>query len=99
MKRPGLHTLAFRENRVMRNTDSDRRPRFRSKNRFFRHEGKWHFETRERVRGPFDTREAAELELQRYIDTMEYLEGNEDSLPSDVDWNDVTLVDIDKPDP
>ena len=83
---------------VMRKTDSGRRPRFRSKNRFFRHAGKWHFQTRERVRGPFDSRKAAELELQRYIDTMEYVEGNEASLPSDVDWSDVTLVDIDKPD-
>jgi hypothetical protein len=83
----------------MRKTDSSRRLHFRSKNRLFRHEGEWHFQTRERVRGPFDSREAAELELQRYIDTMEYVEGNEASLPSDVDWRDVTLVDIATPNP
>jgi hypothetical protein len=81
----------------MRKTDSSRRPHFRSSDRFFRHEEKWCFQARESVRGPFDSREAAEFELKRYLNQMGYLDGNEALPPSGVSWNDLTLVDIDKP--
>ncbi len=70
----------------------------RSHERFLRdREGQWYFQTREGERGPFNTWEAAKLELERFTDTMEYMEENEGSLPSDVDWGDVTVVDIEKP--
>ena len=81
----------------MRKTDSSHIPHFRSSDRFFRHEEKWCFQARESVRGPFDSREAAEIELKRYLNQMGYLDGNETLPPSGVSWNDVTLVDIDKP--
>ncbi len=82
----------------MRKTDSSRRQHFRSKDRIFRHEEKWCFQVRECARGPFDSREAAEFELKRYLNQMRYLDGSE-ALPlpgSGVGWNDVTLVDIDE---
>ena len=79
----------------MRKTDSSHRSHFRSEDRFFRREEKWCFQARESVRGPFASLEAAEFELKRYLSQVGYLE--EASLPSDVDWNDVTLADIDKP--
>jgi len=41
--------------------------------------------------------EAADLELQHYIDTMEFIEKNEPSLPSDIDWGDLTFVDVEIP--
>ena len=71
------------------------RSRFRS--RFRQESGQWYFQTREGERGPFDSREAADLELQHYIDTMEFIEKNEPSLPSDVDWGDLTFVDVEIP--
>ncbi len=72
--------------------------RCRSRARFRQQSGQWYFQTREGERGPFDSREAADLELQRYIDTMEFIEKNEPSLPSDVDWGDLTFVDVEIPD-
>ncbi len=79
----------------MRKSDLDKSGlRRRSRCRFRQQSGQWYFLTREGERGPFDSREAADLELQHYIDTMEFIEKNEPSLPSDVDWGDVTFVDV-----
>ena len=80
----------------MRKTDTERKQHFRVADRFTQEGGQWFFDTREGQRGPFATRKAAELELQRFIDTMEFLEDRKDSLPSDVNWSDVTVVDIDE---
>jgi len=71
--------------------------RRRSRGRFRHQSGLWYFQTREGERGPFESREGADLELQHYIDTMEFIEKNEPSLPSDVDWGDVTFVDVENP--
>ncbi len=82
----------------MRKSDLDRTGlRHRSRARFRQQSGQWYFLTREGERGPFDSREAADLELQHYIDTMEFIEKNEPSLPSDIDWGDLIFVDVEKP--
>ena len=81
----------------VRRSDTTRNKYFRCPERLFRHEGQWYFQTRGGDRGPFDTREAAKLELECFTDTMEYVDTNKSALPSEVDWGDVTMVDIDKP--
>ena len=81
----------------MRRSDTTRKKYFRSRERLFRYQGQWYFQTREGDRGPFNTREEAKLELERFADTMEYVEGKQRLLPSEVDWGDATMVDIDKP--
>ncbi len=58
--------------------------------------GKWYFRTREGDRGPFETREAAVLELMRYVDTMEFVEETESYLPSDIEWADMVFVDLER---
>jgi len=59
--------------------------RYRSSSRYQKHSGQWYFQTRKGDRGPFDSREAAELELQRYIDTMEFVEETLDPLSAERD--------------
>ncbi len=81
----------------VRRSDTTRNKCFRYSERLLRHEGRWYFQTREGDRGPFSTREADKLELERYVDTMEYVDANTPSLPSEVDWGDVTVVDMDRP--
>lgn len=81
----------------MRRSDTTEKEYFRSPERLFRHQGQWHFQTREGDRGPFNRRELAQLELECFVDTMEYVEENKPSLPSELEWGDVTMVDIDEP--
>lgn len=45
---------------------------FRSKDRVFLLGAQWYFQTREYDHGPFDTRQAAEHELERYVYEMQY---------------------------
>ena len=79
----------------MRRSDTTKMEYLRSHERFLRdREGQWYFQTREGDRGPFNSWELAKLELERFTDTMEYIEENEESLPSEVDWGDVTVVEI-----
>ena len=86
------------KNSTRRGTDSNNKTYYRSPERLFLgHERQWYFQTREGDRGPFKRRELAILELERYADTMGYVEENKSSLPSEVDWGDVTMVDIDEP--
>ena len=82
----------------MRKSDKNKKAKahFRSSERFFREDGEWFFQTREGARGPFRTREIAEQELRRFTDTMEFVEDNENHLPSGVNWKDVTIVEIDQ---
>ena len=81
----------------MRKSDKNQKAirHYRSSERFFRQDDQWFFQTREGARGPFKTREAAEQELGRFVDTMEFLEENEKHLPSDTDWKNVTVADTD----
>jgi len=87
---------------MVRKTDIDKRVlRYRVRSRWFRGEhsqgGRWCFHTREGDRGPFESRDSAELELRRYVETMEYLDNNKRSLPQDADLGDVTIVELDTP--
>lgn len=44
----------------------------RSKERIFSLQQQWYFQTREYDHGPFQSRQAAEAELQRYVYDMQY---------------------------
>ena len=83
----------------MRKKDTDETVRCsrRRDSRTHQHVGQWYFRTREGDRGPFDTREAAVLELMSYVDTMEFVEEHESRLPSDIEWDDMVFVDLEKP--
>ncbi len=78
----------------MRKSDKIDKLYFRFKSRIICQEGNWFLQTRESKRGPFGTRGAAEQELKRFLETIEFVEDHEPSLPSDVDWSDVTIVDV-----
>ncbi len=79
----------------MRKSDKKAIEHNRSPERFFQQEDQWFFQTREGARGPFETRQVAERELARFIDTMGFVEENEKHLPSDTDWKNVIIVDMD----
>jgi hypothetical protein len=81
----------------MRKTDDKSKKYARSADRLVHVDGGWYFQTREGARGPFESKEAAKLELMRYIDTMKFIAANEAEIPSGVDWKDVTLVNIEVP--
>ena len=77
----------------MRKTDTIRKPRFRSDDRFFCQDEQWYFETREgNDQGPFESRCEAEFQLERYIAAMKIL--NESSRSKDIDWEDVTVENV-----
>ncbi len=82
----------------MRRSDTTKKKHFRSPERLFQgHERQWYFQSREGARGPFNRRELAQLELERFVDTMQYVEQNRRLLPSEFDLGDVTMVDLDQP--
>ncbi len=64
-----------------RKTDSIDETYCRTPDRIICREGKWYFQTRHGNRGPYDSREEAELCLERYIETMGFVEDNEPWLP------------------
>ncbi len=72
---------------TMRKCDSTDSTFFRSGDRVFSQNGKWFFQTREDDHGPFPTREAAEVSLQRYVDEMAFFDAaagmQTDSAPTD----------------
>ena len=57
-----------------RRTDSIRKTYCRTPERITCCERKWYFQTRQGNRGPYDTREEAELCLERYVETMDFFE-------------------------
>ena len=73
----------------------DGKPHDTSSDCFFRQDDQWFFQTREGARGPFKTREDAERELRRFIDTIEFVEKNEQHFPAGIDLKNVTIVDLD----
>lgn len=89
--------VTFGHNEGMRKSDTDNKPHPRKADRVFDEQGEWFVRTREGVRGPFRTRQQAEAELRLYVDTMSFLEENRASMPSHLDWGDVTVVDVDEP--
>ena len=81
----------------MRKSDKKAIRQYRSSERFFRQDDQWFFQTREGARGPFKAREIAEQALDSFVDTMKFVEENEQHLPSDTDWNKVTIADANAP--
>lgn len=86
----------------MRKSDADNVTYFRSGNRIFCLNGNWYFQTREDDHGPFPTREAAELNLQRYVDEMSFFDDVQQSTPpvirsspEDPEFANFSLVDKD----
>ena len=67
----------------MRNSDEDDLTFFRSRDRVFCQNGSWFFQTREDDHGPFPTREAAELELKRYVGEMAFFDGVKKGVATD----------------
>ncbi|MEM8767462.1 MAG: DUF6316 family protein [Pseudomonadota bacterium] len=67
-----------------------------SEERIHLREGRWYFDTREGPRGPFWSKPAAELELSNYVETMSFLDERREELPKNLDFEDVTLVSINR---
>lgn len=78
----------------MRRTDPGTQAYARRRDRLYRKSEQWYVQTREGVRGPFLHRVAATTELSRYVETMQFLEAIKPTLPPDINWNDVTLVEM-----
>ena len=79
---------------TMRRTDPGTKAYARRRDRLVRNSKQWYVQTREGVRGPFLHRIAATKEISRYVETMQFLEENKPTLPPDINWNDVTLVEM-----
>ena len=58
----------------MRKSDKQEKQFFRAGDRVYCQNGQWFFTTREEDHGPFPTREAAELNLSRYVIEMEHFD-------------------------
>ena len=88
-------------NPVMRKKDSSRSTYFRSGDRVFCLNGDWFYQTREDDHGPFTSREAAELDMKRYIEEMSFFDGITPGVPSKAPANaksestDLSLIDKD----
>ena len=67
----------------MRKSDSRDSTYFRSRDRVFCQNGKWFYQTREDDHGPFPTREAAEVDLQRYVDEMDFFNDARNGAPAE----------------
>ena len=74
---------------------------FRSRDRVFCQNGKWFYQTREDDHGPFPTRQAAEVDLQRYVDEMAFFDDASDGVAAenpqlkDPEFANFSLVDKD----
>ena len=86
----------------MRKSDADNATHFRSGDRVFCLNGSWYFQTRENDHGPFPTREAAELNLKRYVEEMSFFDDVRKSTPTppvpakdDPEFANFSLVDKD----
>jgi hypothetical protein len=86
----------------MRKSDANDSTFFRSRDRVFCQNGKWFYQTREDDHGPFPTREAAEVDLQRYVDEMAFFDDAHDGAPAvgkaklqDPDFANFSLVEKD----
>ena len=85
----------------MRKSDSNESTYFRYRDRVFCQNGKWFYQTREDDHGPFPTREAAEVDLQRYVDEMAFFDEARDGAPAeksgrhDPDFANFSLVEKD----
>jgi hypothetical protein len=81
----------------MRNSDTEDTTYERRDARVI-HEGwQWYYHTREGRRGPFDTRNGAVTDLGQYVDTMAFIEANPDSVPENLDLDDIDVIDLKPP--
>jgi hypothetical protein len=71
-------------NSLMRKSDHDDSTYFRSRDRVFCQNGRWFYQTREDDHGPFPTREAAELDLKRYVDEMAFFQNAKGDTPTEL---------------
>jgi len=78
----------------MRKTDQNNKTHVRRERRVVHEQWQWFYRTREGNRGPFDTRQAAVVNLNSYVDTMSFIENNPDSVPESLDLDDVTLIEL-----
>ena len=80
----------------MRKGDRADRHFYRSSDRLFQSDGRWFYETREGDCGPFNSREEAKTDLERYINTREYFDssGQPASKP-DAQTGELSLLDPD----
>ena len=81
----------------MRKSDTSSQKSKRGQSRVFSEGGEWFYRTREGHRGPFVSELALRSDLNSYISTMEFVEDNAGCIPSDVDFEDVTVVEIECP--
>ena len=65
----------------MRKKDSSNGTYFRAGDRVFCQNGSWFFQTRENDHGPFSTRDAAQLDLKRYIEEMSFFDSVTPGVP------------------
>lgn len=81
----------------MRKSDSEEQSFERRDGRVVHEEWQWYYQTREGRRGPFDTRKSAVTDLESYVDTMIFIEAHPDSVPEDLDIEDITLIELKPP--
>lgn len=81
----------------MRRSDNKEKTYDRRDGRVVHEEWCWYYHTREGRRGPFDTRNEALVDLDRYVDTMNFIETNPDAVPDNLDFENVDVIDLKPP--
>jgi len=79
---------------TVRHTDAMTVQFKRRKDRLFKNGFEWFYHIREGQRGPFPTREAAQQDLAEYLRTIRFIADNPDSLPDEVDADEITHIEI-----
>ena len=99
MRKADINNKAYfrRRNKVQIDAGNGVQTFYRTGERLFCVDGAWCFLTREGEQGPYGSRERAESELSRYVETMCFLHARRSELPNDLNWDDVTLVEISAP--
>jgi hypothetical protein len=83
---------------MMRKTDTaDDVPYYRNPHRTVCKERLWYFESREGDRGPYESREIAESQIAKYVDIIDFVINNKSSVPADIDWTDITVIEFENP--
>jgi len=82
---------------VMRRSDEVPGTFERREERLFRDLGKWFYHIRDGLRGPFDNRMEAHEDMQRFVVTRNYMESNPHRVPDDLDFDDVTHIELKSP--
>lgn len=81
----------------MRKSDTNEHQFTRRSGRVVHEEWQWYYHTREGKRGPFETRNEAVNELNRYVDTMAFIEAHPDTVPDDLDLENMDVIDLKPP--